>query len=45
MIFKMTGSRSYAVSLLEDDASIWPAVENLLSGCARPERTDRKSVV
>src|SRR5450759_3996828 len=33
----MSGSRSYVVSLLEDDASIWPAVQDLLPGWARVE--------
>lgn len=33
----MRGSGSYVVSLLEDDASIWPAVRELLPAAARAE--------
>jgi DNA-binding NarL/FixJ family response regulator len=35
----MRGSRSYVVSLLEDEASIWPAVQDLLPDWARTERS------
>jgi DNA-binding NarL/FixJ family response regulator len=36
---QMRGSPSYVVSLLEDGASIWPAVEDLLPGSTRAERS------
>jgi DNA-binding CsgD family transcriptional regulator len=35
---QLRGSPSYAVSLVEDNASIWPAVQSLLPDRARPER-------
>jgi DNA-binding NarL/FixJ family response regulator len=35
MMFKMSGSPSYVVSLLEDNASIWPTVEDLLPDAQR----------
>jgi DNA-binding NarL/FixJ family response regulator len=36
---QMRGSPSYVVSLLEDDASIWPAVADLLPGATPTERS------
>ena len=35
---QMSGSAGYVVSVLEDGASIWPAVQALLPGWARTER-------
>jgi DNA-binding NarL/FixJ family response regulator len=37
---QMSGSSSYVVSLLEDGASIWPAVQELLPGWAPTEHGD-----
>jgi DNA-binding NarL/FixJ family response regulator len=38
---RMSGSSDYFVSLLEDGASVWPAVTSLLPGWARTERVTR----
>ena len=37
---QMGGSRSYAVSLLEDNASLWPAVQDLLPSSTPTERSN-----